>query len=645
MRSALNLSLLIFFGYASFSFGQTKSSSKVELQVSEHLDFITESVRSIGVSPNSSFLAVGTDAGFQLLPTDRLEPMQEIDKSQGSVVDLAFASNSKLLVTVGSQRYPCFWSLPDGKLLSKGDEKRWAWKVAAHPTELECLTTGGNPRICKWNMVSGRLMQEVETDFAFTTAIQMLPGGKQFVSCGTLTGPKQTHRYKLELRDYKSLKTVRVLQEAANQIYVIAISDDGKRLGFITQKGLAEIWDLATFKPIASMQFNQEKASGLVFLDDGRSALISGWHRKIVHWDFLDNSIQQLDYPISGGVTSMVWLRKAKSLVVGSGLGEKKLVTCLLDTIQKTRMPSPETNASLPTSGKGGRLDVPTGAALQAATERVKNVMDAQTTALSLLRIAKEESDKTVQYAVLKQVLELGVQEADQKSCQQAVTMLAATYVVPRLRLSGQVMRQAMAKGIPRKARLLWSAWSERLGDEAETGEKISYAVSFYHMAFELRAQSNEPAGAKAIKRKREELMLILPAYEEARDSLDLLTRDANNPEACRKAGYYLTFVRGKWNEGLPLLAKGDDPDLKALAKLDSATSAADVVEKGQDTGKIFEAWKKLSESTQDSQLKAAAIQAARFWLKKDISNKTGLELATLKKLLQELRSDFHERN
>src|SRR5205823_674976 len=55
------------------------------------------------------------------------------------------------------------------------------------------------------------------------------------------------------------------------------------------------------------------------------------------------------------------------------------------------------------------------------------------------------------------------------------------------------------------------------------------------------------------------------------------LASNANDPSANEKIGRFICFLKGDWDAGLPMLAKGSDEQLKAIAALDlSRTGGAE---------------------------------------------------------------------
>ena len=63
------------------------------------------------------------------------------------------------------------------------------------------------------------------------------------------------------------------------------------------------------------------------------------------------------------------------------------------------------------------------------------------------------------------------------------------------------------------------------------------------------------------------QLRALEQMYADARTAIDKLKENPTDPEANLTAGTYYSFVKNEWDKGLPLLAKGSDPELKNSAK------------------------------------------------------------------------------
>lgn len=615
--------------YKSFSVGEVEA-------LQPH-----DGVKCVKLAPNSGTLLVGSDAGFQLCLGDSLIPKTSLASGHGGVVDAAFSYNSKLVATVGSERFISFWSAESGEHKATANEKRWAWTVDAHSNRLECVSSGGNPSVCKWDMVSGTLLQETKTDFDFVTALLILPGGNEFLCCGTKVGPNRRHNYTVELRDYRSFKLIRNIAKGRNQIYQLAISPDEARLAAVTQNGQGFVWDLKTWEIVSQATFDQEKTSQVSFLPDSRTLLVAGWHRKLLLWDTVTGENRKLAVPENGGLTCFVFLPKPNRIVLGSGLGETKLGVGKVSWSQEiaAQVQAPRTPTGK--TGPGGRLAPPKGAMLVEARRKVAEAIDLSSAKTNeLLEIVAQEGDSAVQYVLLEEARKLSAKEADQVLAEKVVSNLDSIFVVDRLTVAGSLIHDAIQAGIPRRVRAAWAAWSEKLGDEAELEEKIPFAKVFYRMAFDLRAQSTNPSGTKRIKEKRARMAEIEPQFLKARDALLQVQNGKADSAANTIAGKYFCFVRGDWGKGVPLLSIGDDKALASVALLD-LKQAKNLSE----LHSLVEQWKRVSDSESDATFRSAAIQAARFWQKEILAKSTGLDKAAAKKRLGEFKSSAPERN
>lgn len=362
------------------------------------------------------------------------------------------------------------------------------------------------------------------------------------------------------------------------------------------------MWDLKTLTPLHKKQFDQVKSAKIVFHPGGRTALIAGWFRKLIVWDFVSGESSKLGYPENGGLTSMA-LTKHNRLLLGSGQGEIRFAVASIGKNDKVAMAPRTPNESLNPTGSGGRVARPAANLLEEARKKVAAVVDSDTNPESLLDLVQQEDDAAAKYALLEQAVKLSIAKGDQPSCEATLVTLDAIFIVDLPKLAGNAIRRAVNNGIPKENRAAWSAWSEHLGDEADLNERIDFAESFYGMAFDLRAQSSSPAGAKNIKFKRNAMQKLLPQFHKMTAAKKALNASPNDQGANEQVGYYYAFVRSQWKLGLRYLVQGQDDVLRKLAAADLKTDKT-VAEMDE----LSNQWKQLSESTLDSQVQAAAI-------------------------------------
>ncbi|MGL4424177.1 MAG: hypothetical protein ACRCZF_26210, partial [Gemmataceae bacterium] len=118
------------------------------------------------------------------------------------------------------------------------------------------------------------------------------------------------------------------------------------------------------------------------------------------------------------------------------------------------------------------------------------------------------------------------------------------------------------------------------------------------------------------IKKQRE-------AFEPIRQAAQKLKTTPDDPAASTLVGRYRCFVQRRWDEGLKLLAVGNDAVLKKLAEQDVNidTDLTDL--------KRGDAWAEYATSLTDAE-RAAVLARSKYWYAKALSSlKGGLERAT----------------
>jgi hypothetical protein len=118
-------------------------------------------------------------------------------------------------------------------------------------------------------------------------------------------------------------------------------------------------------------------------------------------------------------------------------------------------------------------------------------------------------------------------------------------------------------------------------------------------------------------------------AYNEAKKFLETLAENPKDPEANAKVGRYRCFIKGDWKSGLPMLAKGSDAALQALATKELAGA------KGADEQvSVGDGWWTLGESL-TGVAKAQTQMHARTWYSQALPALKGLSKARVEKRVQ----------
>jgi hypothetical protein len=161
-----------------------------------------------------------------------------------------------------------------------------------------------------------------------------------------------------------------------------------------------------------------------------------------------------------------------------------------------------------------------------------------------------------------------------------------------------------------------------RADEFATTGRLLKIAAA--------AAPRAKPPLTAAVTAKSKEVDGLRKAFEAVEADLKAAATGAADPAAASRAGRYLCLVKGNWDVGLPLLAKGGDAKLKAAADKDLAqpTTAAGRVEAG-------DAWWDVGEGL-DPVSQTGARLRADHWYRQAAAELTGLTKARIDKRLAE---------
>jgi serine/threonine protein kinase len=120
-------------------------------------------------------------------------------------------------------------------------------------------------------------------------------------------------------------------------------------------------------------------------------------------------------------------------------------------------------------------------------------------------------------------------------------------------------------------------------------------------------------------------------AYKDARDYLKTLQSRPDDPEASLIVGKFLCFTKNSWAAGLVLLARGNDQELRSVAK----TEIGENLSTTQEQTALGNSWWELAAETSGEE-KTLCQRRARYWYLKAIAGSTGMDKTQLKQQLAE---------
>jgi WD40 repeat protein len=168
--------------------------------------------------------------------------------------------------------------------------------------------------------------------------------------------------------------------------------------------------------------------------------------------------------------------------------------------------------------------------------------------------------------------------------------------------------------------------------DDAVAAEDYDAAQQLLALAEGAARKAQAPGLPARVTARGKEVLAARKEQEPARLAADLLRDKPDDPEANRTLGKYLCFRQGRWEKGLPLLARCGDPALQALARDDLARPR-----EAEDQVKLGDRWWDLAESYPE--LGASLIQRrACSWYEEALPEVAGPTEERLDKRIRQVR-------
>jgi len=189
-----------------------------------------------------------------------------------------------------------------------------------------------------------------------------------------------------------------------------------------------------------------------------------------------------------------------------------------------------------------------------------------------LLELAKKPGDNlTERFVLLRKTTELAKDAGDAGLMLSAVNVMAQQFEIAPLNVKGKLLLQ-FAEDARDKAAI--GSLAENIGgpiNEALAAGRPDAAYAIIDAAYTAAMRVRATEDRKALHDQREAVSKLYQPWLRNRQALAALEKNPDHPEANLAAGRYACFTEGKWDEGLPMLAKGSDPALQAVAKQELA--------------------------------------------------------------------------
>lgn len=289
-----------------------------------------------------------------------------------------------------------------------------------------------------------------------------------------------------------------------------------------------------------------------------------------------------------------------------------------------------------------GKVSAPDAATAKQALDRVRQTFaqdiaaattneQKQSLAQKLTVLAGRTSDDNVgRFAILTLARGLATDAGDATTAIIAVDSLTDDFDLDGLPLKKEIyLRVVRVLKTPQEFRTLWRHMDAAVDQALSVDD---YAAAKQFAAFALNAASRgQESSLNALSQQRvQEVGQTQRAFAAFQQALGRLELEPDDADANLKVGSFRCFVKGDWGTGLPLLAKGADEKLAALAARElAATAQAEAIA-------IGDGWWEAAQSRTRREKEQAQRHAAA-WYTRALTNAEGLTKATVEQRLGEI--------
>lgn len=253
--------------------------------------------------------------------------------------------------------------------------------------------------------------------------------------------------------------------------------------------------------------------------------------------------------------------------------------------------------------------------------------------AQALLQEGKDTADLVAgRYQLFVHARNLASEAGDGSTALLAIEELAQNFQVPaqdvfELKISALALA-SKASGTPEAFQAVVDS-SLSLLDDALALDDFPAGMQLLAVAEAAAKKLRNVPLVSAIRRRHEDVAALEKEYAHWRPFAEKLAQNAADPVANREMGKYHALIKGNWERGLPLLAKGSGP-LQRLAEADHAqqVGAGAALNVGDN-------WHLVARSLPENMRSQALLRAYHWYLKALANPDEGVTVADVEKRLQ----------
>jgi hypothetical protein len=289
------------------------------------------------------------------------------------------------------------------------------------------------------------------------------------------------------------------------------------------------------------------------------------------------------------------------------------------------------------------KASVPSHEALKKAKSEIRNIFDLKS-ATNLAARAKlikdilataleSDSDRAAQFAMFTMARDMAVFLGDYALADRVIGQLDKRFDVDAVAMRSKAVIRAMTAKVPAENRITAAHAALELTRKLHDADRYDEAKTIVTAVQRASGRLRNRELTLATKQLADDVREAANHYRPAREAFATLKTSPDDPGANMVAGKYLCFIKGEWERGLPMLAKGDDAKLKKLAAKELAG-----VEDAKPTDvdaivKLGDAWWKLAQQEKGPN-KKTILRRAGHWYEQVVDQSKGLVKVRIQKRL-----------
>ncbi len=292
------------------------------------------------------------------------------------------------------------------------------------------------------------------------------------------------------------------------------------------------------------------------------------------------------------------------------------------------------------------KLPVPDAAVLAKATALVKEVYGdeyagaktpAQKTSLAgrlLVKAGEADNDSAECFVLLRLSRVIAMQANDGNTALRAIDRMDETFQVNVAEWKRDALIAVAASAHSAEEHRSLAEKCLTILESAMAKDDFAGAKQVGEMALDESRKSRDKELARRATERCTACEECAKAFDHVQAALAILDRVPDDPDANQTVGSYQCLLKGNWDEGIPLLALGKNPEQKAAAIMELVRVTA-----SEDQEKLADAWWTVAEQSQGAAKKRAQLRAL-LWYKKSLPGLAGLIKIKVEKRIDEIVPD-----